>query len=104
MNDEKERKRLPAEIKEFLFMSFLMAGLCAAAFVLLLRDPAEGEVFLEKQPLKEQEAEEEKTEQKLLLEPGNEPSTILLPWSAAGKVSCDTAARRLVVSLQGAEE
>ena len=104
MNDEKERKRLPGEVKEFLFVSFLLAGLSVAAFVLLFRDPAKGAAFLETQPFEEKEAEAEKTELKLALKPGNEPLTILLPWSAAGKVSCDTAARRLVVGRQGAEE
>ena len=51
-----------------------------------------------------QGAEAEKTELKLRLKAGEEASTILLPRSAAQKVSCDTAGRRLMVSLQGAEE
>ncbi len=104
MENKKEPKRAPGELKELLVISVILALLCAAGIVLMLCYPVQGAEFLEERPRAEKDAEAEKTELKLILKEGAEASTILLPRSATQKVSCDTAGRRLEVSLQGAEE
>ncbi len=102
--DKKERKGVPGELAELMAVSFLLLLLCAAGLVMYFARPDQATAFLEEQPQKTEGAEAERTEQQLKLMPQEESSVILLPLSSDQKISCDTAARRLTVSMQGAPE
>ena len=100
--DRKQRKGIPGGLAELLTVSMILLLCCVAGAVILFFHPDRSETIPEAATLPAKEAE--KTEQKLKLLPQDKPGVIQLPSAREQKIDCDTAARRLVVSMQGAPE